>query len=276
MPTSLSHLADSYYSTAQSLHRHFDETFWHQPSYHNAEHIRAVWTAAEQLIAALPDKDPTDILPSLMSWNTTHRTHITVEDFRDIARIAFSCHDLGNIARTDDCWRNGIASTGFCFFEQYQSHAAEDRSISMFYRLIEGLGAELSFPVELVVHLTKETSFRLTESPFGLFTRVADQMSSTFFRDSFEVEIGLLYEWVAEEPDKMINPYRHFNFGHFRIQQLLDAKQIKELCDIWAVTVPELDDRFLDEEVKIADFLLEYDEKALVILDVVGTHSDTS
>jgi hypothetical protein len=261
--------SDSLVRDCLGSHREFNRTVWgKRASFHNEHHVRATLVASDQLVvkAMLSGHDPLGIMNSLKTWNRQHkRSQVKPGELREAVKMAFACHDLGNIAETATTDETGRAS--LVFLEAYKAHGAEERSQAIADKLIMASGMPDDEQERLgpfILHLINETMFtpQNRKVPFAIFARVADQVGSALFNKDRESVIGLLEEMRAEEPYAIFPPRFFYNFPRFRLAQLVpNAGTRKSVLGIWRKELPEEKTDLRGELTVIADWLAEQQKR---------------
>lgn len=230
------------------LHKEFNKENWEEKkSFHNEEHIRAVAEASDKLIkAAINGEDPLDIQGDIDKWNELHKDspRIDIEQFRDIAKMAFAAHDWGNIMQDVEFDKEGNVLP--IFLEKYTAENAELRSQMMFEKFVEN-NVDESLR-EIYKNVGKEIIWQTNfmndaddpgyNKPFAQFARVCDQIGNDVFSENDDRLEGLLTEMLNEDPSKEINLDFFVNFAAKRIKGILPESefqedQIKAIYDAW-------------------------------------------
>ena len=229
---------------AINFHDNFNKSKWRKDkSFHNSDHIRACLQACEILVKkAMMGEDPLRIKEDLERWNQNQRSNISLDEFLLIITLAYSFHDLGNIA--------DLQNGKIVFLNTYTSNQAEERS----KRIAEYLIRESKLPqdkkkrwLDLILYLIEETKFQIQDPqrPFALLVRFIDQIGGNLFNQNRNRIFGLILELVEEKGEISINPYEFFNFVNLQARKLLnDPNVLEKVLEIWGKRLPELDNRY--------------------------------
>jgi len=214
----------------------------------------------EKLIkAALNGNDPLGIMADLTKWNEQHPDgQIKQEELLTVIKLAFACHDLGNIAEKALIGPNN--ETRLVFLSQYKADGAEDRSQEITEIVIKASPMpeeQKARFLPLIQHLINETKFMPEkEAPFGIFSRVVDQIGNDLFNTNEERIVGLLEEMGAENPYAEFLPYFFFNFARERFGQLVpNDNERASILGIWGKELPEEKIGLSQEPIKVTEWL---------------------
>lgn len=258
--------------TAKAIHRQFDQIVWQsKPSFHNNDHLDAIWQAASLLLKALPDKDPLNLVTDLELWNRQHQSFIELPQLPGLVKTAFACHDLGNIltvkaspqtvtikAAEPESISQVLLESALEFLPAYTAKGAEDRSRQAAKILISTINPSLdSASLQLIDYLISQTEFNGDlDQPFACFVRVCDQLSTGYFRDAYKVQAGLLHELSQEIENLKFVPHQFFNFGSNRAGELVpDSKTLQTIESIWGKKVQTFNGDLSREKVMAKDWL---------------------
>ncbi len=256
--------ADPILAQCLNWHKKFKQEHWQgKASFHDEYHIQSTLEAVTLLIRAARkiSTDPLKILADLETWNTQHpEIQITEDEFGLAARLAFACHDLGNILKTTILENNQVEPV---FWQTYTAQNAEARSQAAASALIHASKLPETLKLKLlplVNHLIDQTQFALAEPvPFYRFAKVVDQIGNSLFTTNRECQVGLLEEMVGENPDTEINPFQFFNFARIRFPELLpDETARHQILHIWGKDLPEEKTEFSHQSTKAATWLDQY------------------
>jgi len=240
-----------------NFHNEFNQKHWqNKNSFHDANHLEATLKAGEKLIkAALKGNDPLEIKKDLIKWNKKHQDNqIKQKELLEAVKLAFACHDLGNIAQKAVLDKNGEIK--LLFLNQYKAKKAELRSQKISQIIIENLSKKKKL-LPFIKYLIKETELEPQgRKPFGLFARVTDQIGAGLFNKNKKRLLGLLEEIYAENPEAIFSPFPFFNFirGSFQILIPEKAKRTAVL-KIWNKELPKKEGKFSKQQIKVEDFL---------------------
>jgi hypothetical protein len=166
------------------------------PSYHNHTHVQsvvdcvgAVWSRSREL------GDPFELEPHLAEWRARHHNrHLDWNLLGAALKIAFSCHDLGNITASPRIENGGDGYIRLHLASRYDSSAlyerpeVEMRSADLACQLLArllGEGPHLNALRPLVCHLILQTVFHFdqvqSDEPFWLTMQTVDMVGSYFF-----------------------------------------------------------------------------------------------
>jgi hypothetical protein len=198
-----------------NFHKEFDrrwkEEKRHFASYHNRNHIQATIDAATQLInkAFNGEMDPLDLTKDLQKWNQANpNSQITGDEFLEVVRLAFSMHDLGNIASGVKVDEKGDLKP--YYLDGYTAKGAEERSVKIAEEIVNNSGLDEEKKnryLLLIKHLIEQTTFQPTDEdknkPFATFVRVVDQIGGNLFNRQSRKEIvfGLIEEGIFENKE---------------------------------------------------------------------------
>lgn len=201
-------------SRCLELHAQFDREKWKdKTSFHNDKHISATVEASDKLIAAAAQgNDPLGLNRDIQRWNENNPgAQINdINELKQMAALAFSLHDLGNIA-SDISIENGIITADY--LDKYTAEGAEDRTIVMAKKIIIAgnlSGDEQQRYTEVVTHFVNQTRFTLhkkpdsrefAEEPFIRFVKLCDQVGNDIFSTNPDREQGLIEEGVILKKD---------------------------------------------------------------------------
>ena len=180
------------------------------PSYHNERHVAAVCDGIEAVFAAFEaGSDPFGMARGARSWaESTGEREPGAESLRIAFGIAFACHDLGNIAASEQISLDG-SGLGLEHARLYDSSAlystpaVEIRSAAIAHALLLSKGGDCGRTpalARLVEHLVLQTVFHFEKvsdaAPFWLPMQVVDMIGSYFFLSTtrFEAIAGLFAE----------------------------------------------------------------------------------
>lgn len=219
-------------------HKRFDREVWAKEySFHDESHISSVIASSDILIdGVMSGDDPLDLLGDLDRWNVEHPQNVVnPSEIKDVFRLAFAMHDLGNIAEKID--ENG----NFVFLEKYVADKAEERSIGMVDKLLKVSGVkkeEADRLSPLIKHIIQNTVFdpEDREAPFAIYTRVTDQIGNNYFsgKNSFDRSLSLATEIQNETKDKTFKPDEFINFTVWRFKALVpDEVKRAKILKIW-------------------------------------------
>jgi hypothetical protein len=257
---------------AKALHRQFDQRFWAgKPSFHNQDHLDAIWQAASLLFQALSDKDPLNLLSDLNRWNRKHQSALAPAQLPGLVKTAFACHDLGNILLVNDSIQpitlkssdsklisRTLLESTLEFLPAYTAKGAEDRSRQAAKILITSINPSLdNQSLQLIDYLISQTEFNGDlDQPFTRFVKVSDQLSTGYFRDAYKAQVGLLHELSQEIEDFEFIPRQFFNFGSTRAGELVpDPKTLETIESIWGREVQTFNGDLSQEKVMAKDWL---------------------
>ena len=231
---------------AKGWYEEFKINRWPKPySFHNLDHIKADCQAADKLTAAaFLGNDPLRIREDLFKWNQKHSDNqIKETELAAVCEMALIFHDLGNILETVINKDNTLVPV---FLDKYLAKGAEDRSGKIAKILMENSLSDKTKEryLRLVLHLIEQTSFIVSEKcPFGLFTRMVDQIGSGLFAENKTRNRGLLEETLAENPQTEIVPDSFYNFTRLRLTELVPDHAIRQaILDIWDKKLPVIID----------------------------------
>lgn len=191
--------ADVIIGRSITLHTLFDQG-WNRPSYHNQFHVKAALETVDAVFDAVDNGDPLDLEAQMQAWNTVNPEN-AVNDralLQQAFRIAFACHDLGNITADEPINEKGEV----VFAHAYRSVGAEDRSKVVVARFIDDVVGEhphketISKLIEHVIDQTKFGIGQRTDTPFWLLVQSIDQIGSAYFstRSNAQLVAGLIQE----------------------------------------------------------------------------------
>lgn len=213
------------------MHLQFDEKRPRRFSFHNFEHIFAAVKGAMILYekAKQENDDIFGLRVDLERWNNSHdlqgNNAISFEEFADVLRLAFSFHDLGNIADVID-GKVVLRESGL-----YKADGAEERSIEI-ARIMLRDKPELQKYLPLIEHLIEETKYNYLEKedkegntgnarPFAVFVRVVDQIMTNYLRRDYPEFIEGLQEEAIDEKKEPLSKEKIENFTTTRLPELL-------------------------------------------------------
>jgi hypothetical protein len=254
-----------------SIHAEFDrrwkEEKGHLASYHNENHIQATIKAATQLInkAFNGEIDPLDLRGDLQRWNQANpNAQITKSGFLEAVCLAFSMHDLGNIACGVKFDEKGNLQLDY--LDGYRAQGAEERSIQIAREIIgkSGLDEEKKRRyLPLIEYLINQTVFKPQKpsqedknKPFYIFVQVVDQIGGNLFNTQSREEsvFGLIEENVFEKYKKgetfIFNPYRFLNFVNLRLPDLVGDEKADMIFQAFGKEKPSMIDA-KDEQITI-------------------------
>jgi len=223
-----------------NFHKEFDrrwkEDKRHFASYHNENHIQATIDAATQLInkAFNEEMDPLDLRKHLQNWNQANpNAQITKSEFLEVVCLAFSMHDLGNIACGVKVDEKGDLQLDY--LDGYTAKGAEERSVKIAEEIVNNSDLDEEKKnryLLLIKHLIEQTTFQPTDEdknkPFANFVRVVDQIGGNLFNSQRTEEIvaGLIEEGIFEKGEFKFNPHRFFNFVNLRLPELVGEEKV--------------------------------------------------
>ena len=245
------------------FHKEFDrrwkEEKRHSASYHNENHIQATIEAATQLInKAFNGKiDPLDLRGDLQRWNQANpNAKITESEFLEAVCLAFSMHDLGNIAYGLKVDEKGVLQPDY--LDGYTAKGAEERSIQIAREIIEKSGLDKEKKkryLPLIEYLINQTVFKPEKpsqedknKPFYIFVQVVDQIGGNLFNTQSREEsiFGLVEENVFEKYKEgetfVFNPYRFFNFVNLRLPDLVGDEKADMIFNAFEKEKPSMID----------------------------------
>jgi hypothetical protein len=254
-----------------SIHAEFDRRWkkekGHLASYHNENHIQATIKAANQLInkAFNGEIDPLDLRGDLQRWNQENpNAQITESEFLEAVCLAFSMHDLGNIACGVKFDEKGVLQPDY--LDGYMAEGAEERSIQIAREIIgrSELDEEKKRRyLPLIEYLINQTVFKPQKpsqedknKPFYIFVQVVDQIGGNLFNTQSREEsvIGLIEENVFEKYKKgetfIFNPYRFLNFVNLRPPGLVGDEKADMIFQAFGKEKPSMIDA-KDEQITI-------------------------
>ena len=243
-------------------HNEFNRKKWKKnPSFHNIHHAIAVMYSAQKLIqAALKGNDPLEIKNDLERWNRKSHYQIEPKELTQVAILAFALHDTGNILKTIIIGPESKPTPQF--LEKYTAEGAEERSQEIAEKLTGAYSQKMpeenfSRFLPLIQHLINETKFNLEEkAPFGVFTRVIDQVGSNLFNTNTKRTSGLLQEIYKENPKTKFTPHHFFNFTRKRFEQLIPSKDKRNsILKIWGKKLPKEKTGLPQEPIEIGEWL---------------------
>lgn len=215
-----------------NLHLEFDEKISGRLSFHNFEHIFAAVKGAMILYdEAINGNDIFNLMKDLNDWNKNKKEEeqISFEEFADVLRLAFSFHDLGNIAEVINgkvvLRENGL----------YEADGAEERSIEI-AKILLANHQQLQKYIDLICHIINETKFNFNEDggesrPFAVFVRVVDQIMTNYLRRDYSEFIEGLQQEAIDERKKPLEENTIKDFPKTRLSQLLvgfNSEEIKQ------------------------------------------------
>ncbi len=244
-----------------NLHKNFDKEWKNQGriSYHNENHVRATLVAAEKLVKAAFNienpQDPLGLKNDLNKWNELNpEGKVTEEEFLDVVRLAFSFHDLGNIAKLNE--KGEIE-----YLDIYRAQGAEERSVQIAEKIINESSLtddQKKRFLPLVSHLIRQTTYQPSENdkgrPFASSARVIDQVGGNLFNGQEARVLGLIEENVHESEggDFSFTPNKFFNFVRIRFPQLVDDENLRiQITQIFGVSLPEEIPNLKDQNITL-------------------------
>jgi len=249
------------------FHSGFDQKWrekGHISSFHNQNHINATINAAVALIRKAFSKegslDPLNLKGDFQRWNEIHpQSQITEYEFLEVVRLAFSMHDLGNIASGVRFDEKGELVLDY--LDGYKAQRAEERSEQIAELLINNSGLEadkkqryLTLIKYLIAQTTYEPNKEDKDKPLVIFARLVDQIGGNLFNNQTAQDnfFGLVEEGVFENGKILINPYRSFNFVNLRLSELVEDEEIrKQIFEAFGKEPPNNDERFRNEQIVI-------------------------
>lgn len=218
-------------SLAVAAHERFEAEVWARseeasvpgvvrpPSYHNARHVAAVCDCVEALFGALSEGlDPFALGSDARRWSdASGQPEPDPGTLRTAFGVAFACHDLGNISRSDRvALRDGELvlepARTYDSSALYGTPAVEERSAAVARELLLALGGacgRVPALARLVSHLVLQTVFHFEkvsdEAPFWLPMQAVDMIGSYFFLSTSRLEAiaGLFGEMKAQRPGRI-------------------------------------------------------------------------
>jgi len=241
------------------FHKEFD-TRWkeekrHLASYHNENHIQATIEAATQLInkAFSGEMDPLGLREDFQKWNQENsNAQITESEFLEAVCLAFSMHDLGNIAYGLKVDEKGVLQPDY--LDGYTAKGAEERSIQIAREIIEKSGLDEEKKrryLPLIEYLINQTVFKPQKpsqedknKSFYIFVQVVDQIGGNLFnhQKTDEIVFGLIEESVFEKGGFEFNPYRSFNFVNLRLPDLVGDEKADMIFNAFEKEKPSMID----------------------------------
>lgn len=192
-------IANTIVERSLALHKQFDQT-WDKPSYHNQFHIQATLETIDAVFDAVDNGDPLDVEAQMQAWNETHPDNLITDPalLRQAFRIAFACHDLGNITADEPISNQGEV----VFADRYRSKGAEERSkvvAAQFIAEIVGEHPHKALISKLAEHIIEQTKFgqgQFADRPFWTLVQTNDQIGSAYFSklSNKELVAGLIQE----------------------------------------------------------------------------------
>jgi hypothetical protein len=210
LPPRLGDLVRRLHALAHAAHERFDRQIWaalrdarvdldghpEAPSYHNQTHVQSVVDCVDAVWSrSHAGADPFDLEGQLERWRS--REGAAVLDwtlFGAALKLAFSCHDLGNITASPRVSNGDRGDISFEFGHRYDSSAlyerpeVEIRSADIAGQLLEhylGPGELLDALRPLVRHLILQTIFRFDQTSsdklFWYPMQVVDMVGSYFY-----------------------------------------------------------------------------------------------
>jgi len=198
--------------------------------------------------------DPLNLRKDLQNWNQANpNAQITKIEFLEVVRLAFSMHDLGNIA----C---GVKVDGgdlqLDYLDGYRAEGAEERSIQIAREIIEKSGLDEEKKrryLPLIEYLINQTVFKPQKpsqedknKPFYIFVQVVDQIGGNLFNTQSRKEsvFGLVEEQVFEQDKEgkkfSFNPYRFFNFVNLRLPELVGEEKVDMIFESFEKKPPPI------------------------------------
>ena len=189
--------ADTIVQRSLSLHALFDEE-WGEPSYHNQYHIMATLETIDAVFDSIHANDPLDMRTQITAWNQANPDAKIFDQMvlRQAFRIAFACHDVGNITASEPISEQGE----IVFADEYQSVGAEERSKVVCKKFINDVFE--SHPQKtcvevLALHIIEQTKFggeMHHQRPFWTLVQTIDQIGSAYFsrHQNEELVAGLI------------------------------------------------------------------------------------
>lgn len=191
--------ADVIIGRSITLHTLFDQG-WNRSSYHNQFHVKAALETVDAVFDSCNISDPLELKAQMRAWNEANPEHAVTDLalLKQAFRIAFACHDVGNITADEPISEQGQV----VFADAYRSKGAEDRSKVVAARFIDDVVGEhphketISKLVEHVIDQTKFCIGQRTDTPFWLLVQSIDQIGSAYFsiRSNAQLVAGLIQE----------------------------------------------------------------------------------
>ncbi len=198
-PVELENSAATIIARCIAMHELFDKE-WDKPSYHNQFHVMAALETVDAVFDSCNISDPLELKAQMRAWNAANPEHAVTDLalLKQAFRIAFACHDVGNITADEPINNNGEV----VFADAYRSKGAEDRSKVVASRFIDDVVGEhphketISKLVEHVIDQTKFGIGQRTDTPFWLLVQSIDQIGSAYFstRSNAQLVAGLIQE----------------------------------------------------------------------------------
>lgn len=239
----------------KALDLHDDaEKSWHEKgheySYHNAEHIEAVWEATEKYLDAMmldeEDKeglDPLRLREGLKAFNERNpKNQISEKDLREVMKLAVFGHDLGNIMKDINVEGGEITTTPHD--KVFVAKGAEKRSVAITSKLIDASDLDESKKEAyklFVDHAIMGTVYspEPDEDPIENFMEIMDQLGNDMFNDQPHKEEGLMEEFYQDNPNMERDEYSMFNFFKGRFEVLVPDRAVRlTLLKIWGKSPP--------------------------------------
>jgi hypothetical protein len=264
----ISSKAEKIIQLSLKFHKEFDrrwkEEKRHFSSYHNENHIQATIEAATRLInkAFIEGIDPLDLRDDLQKWNKENPSaQITESEFLEVVCLAFSMHDLGNIAYGVKFDEKGNLQLDY--LNGYTAKGAEERSIQIAREIIEK--SELDEEkkkryLPLIEYLIAQTVFKPQKpsqedknKPFYIFVQVVDQIGGNLFnrQSTEEIVFGLIEEGIFEKGGFEFDPHRFFNFVNLRLPELVGEEKAKMIFKAFEKEPPPIINVEEDKQITI-------------------------
>lgn len=224
-------LIDQAYQACTNLFEYYHAHMWHKPSFHNQHHLEAIRTLTDKFATHSDTHQVFDIDQDLNTWNQSHHTTITTDEFFQLLHLAFALHDSGNVATLKSPNKHNtqvptysLLDTSVYLLPHYTSADAEQRSIDIAQAVYHHRLDETQW--QLVSHLITQTIFRPTptDQPFHRLVATIDQLSSSLLRTD-PYEAGLIAEIKAENPQAHIDMDAISSFTQVRTNILLSQPQ---------------------------------------------------
>lgn len=191
--------ADTIVQRSLTLHELFDQE-WEKPSYHNQYHVEATLKTIDAVFDSMNMNDPLELRGQIYTWNEAH-PDFQIPDpalLRQAFRIAFACHDVGNITADEPINQQGE----IVFADAYQSAGAEERSKKICKKFINDLcdnHPQRDLVEALALHIIEQTKVggeMHHQRPFWTLVQTIDQIGSAYFsrHQNEELVAGLIEE----------------------------------------------------------------------------------
>jgi hypothetical protein len=202
--------------------------------------------------------DPLGLKEDLQRWNQENpNAQINKSKFLlEAFCLAFSMHDLGNIACGLKVDEKGVLQPDY--LDGYRAEGAEERSIQIAREIIKKSGLDEDKKrryLPLIEYLINQTVFKPQKpsqedknKPFYIFVQVVDQIGGNLFNTQSREEsvIGLVNESVFEKYKKgetfVFNPYRSFNFVNLRLPELVGDERVGMIFNAFEKEKPSMID----------------------------------